>query len=246
MMRVVRVALFATCLTETMYPEAAIATVRVLERLGHGVDFPERQTCCGQLHFNSGYHAEALSLARRFTTVFRAAELVVAPSASCVAMVREFYAYLAEQAGDVRFAEAVAELSPRVLELSELLGRLGVTDVGAAFPHRVTYHPTCHSLRILRVGDRPLALLRAVDGIELVNLPRAEECCGFGGTFAVKNADVSAAMLADKTAAALETGAEIVTAVDASCLAHIGGGLSRTRSGLRTAHLAEVLASEGG
>jgi L-lactate dehydrogenase complex protein LldE len=244
-MRGVRVALFVTCLTETMYPEAAIATVRLLERLGHEVDFPERQTCCGQLHFNTGYHGEALSLARRFTTVFRDAELVVAPSASCVAMVREFYPYLAEQAKDVRFGDVVAGLVPRVLELSELLGRLGVEDVGAAFPHRVTYHPTCHSLRILRLGDTPLALLRAVRGIDLVELPEADECCGFGGTFAVKNADVSAAMLADKTAAVIGTGAEVVSAVDASCLAHIGGALSRTRSGVRTAHLAEILASEG-
>jgi len=244
-MGVVRVALFATCLTETMFPEAAIATVRLLERLGHRVDFPERQTCCGQLHFNTGYHGEALSLARRFTRVFGEADAIVAPSASCVAMVREFYPYLAEQAGDARLERAVAELAPRVLELTELLtGTLGLLDVGAAFPHRVTYHPTCHSLRILRLGDAPLRLLRAVRGIDLVQLPRADECCGFGGTFAVKNAGVSTAILADKVGAVLETGAEIVSAVDASCLAHIGGALSRTRAGVRTLHLAEILASE--
>jgi L-lactate dehydrogenase complex protein LldE len=241
----VRVALFATCLTETMYPEAAIATVRVLERLGHQVEFRKQQTCCGQLHFNTGYHAEALSLARRFTRVFGDAETIVAPSASCVAMVREFYPYLAEQAVDRRLADAVSTLAPRVLELTELLTRLGVDDVGAAFPHRVTYHPTCHSLRILRLGDAPLALLRRVRGLELTPLPEPEECCGFGGTFAVKNAAVSNAMLADKVGAVHETGAEVVTAVDASCLAHIGGALSRGRSGVRTAHVAEILASGG-
>jgi L-lactate dehydrogenase complex protein LldE len=243
MMRGVRLALFATCLTETMYPEAAIATVRVLERLGHRVEFREQQTCCGQLHFNTGYHGEALSLARRFTKVFGDAETIVAPSASCVAMVREFYPYLAEQAGDRRLADAVSTLAPRVLELTELLTRLGVDDVGAAFPHRVAYHPTCHSLRLLRLGDAPLALLRSVRGLELAALPQADECCGFGGTFAIKNAAVSTAMLADKVAAVHEAGAEVVAAVDASCLAHIGGALSRSRSGVRTVHVAEILAA---
>jgi L-lactate dehydrogenase complex protein LldE len=244
MMRGVRLALFATCLTETMYPEAAIATVRVLERLGHQVEFREQQTCCGQLHFNTGYHAEALSLARRFTKVFGDAETIVAPSASCVAMVREFYPYLAEQARDGRLADAVSTLAPRVLELTELLTRLGVDDVGAAFPHRVAYHPTCHSLRLLRLGDAPLALLRSVRGLELAALPQADECCGFGGTFAIKNAAVSTAMLADKVAAVHEAGADVVAAVDASCLAHIGGALSRSRSRVRTAHVAEILAAE--
>ena len=244
-MHAVRVALFTTCLTETMFPEAAIAVVRLLERLGHAIDFPRRQTCCGQLHFNTGYHGEALSLARRFTRVFGRAEVVVAPSASCVAMVREFYPYLAEQAHDRGLASDVEALAPRVHELTELLtGRLGLEDVGAAFPHRVTYHPTCHSLRLLRVGDKPLRLLRAVRGIDLVDLPRADECCGFGGTFAVKNADVSAAILADKVRAIRTTGAAFVAAADTSCLSHIGGALSRGRTGVRTLHLAEILASE--
>ena len=156
----VRVALFITCLNDTLFPETGVATVHVLERLGHEVEFPEAQTCCGQLHFNTGYQDEAVALARRFVRVFSDAEIVVAPSASCVAMVREFYPYLADQADDATLAREVDEIAPRVVELTEfLVKRLGVTDLGASFPHRVTYHPTCHSLRVLHLGDAPLQLL---------------------------------------------------------------------------------------
>ncbi len=237
-----RIALFVTCLTDTLVPETGIAVVRLLERLGHEVEFPPAQTCCGQMHLNTGYRREARELARRFVRVFADAEVVVAPSASCVGTVREFYPALA--AGDPALEREVAALAPRVLELSELLvGRLGLVDVGAAFPHRVTYHPTCHSLRSLRVGDSPYQLLRAVRGLDLVELPQASECCGFGGTFAVKNADTSAAILADKVRGVLDTGAEVCTAADNSCLLHIGGALSRIRCGVRTAHLAEILAA---
>ncbi len=158
-------------------------------------------------------------------------DAVVSPSPSCVGMVRDHYATLGVDGA-------------HAYELSEfLVDVLGVTDVGAVFPHRVTYHPTCHSLRGLRVGDRPLQLLRAVAGLELVELPAADSCCGFGGTFALKNADVSAAMLGDKTAAAATTGADVLCALDNSCLMHIGGGLSRDGSPIRVAHLAEILAS---
>lgn len=237
-----RVALFVTCLADTLAPEAAIATVRLLERLGHAVDFPRAQTCCGQMHLNTGYRREARELARRFARVFADAEVVVAPSASCVGAVREFYPTLAD--GDPELEREFAALTPRVLELTEfLVGRLGLEDVGAAFPHRVTYHPTCHSLRVLRVGDAPYRLLRAVRGLDLVELPDATECCGFGGTFAVKNAETSAAILADKVRTILDTGAEVCTATDSSCLLQIGGALSRLRSGVRTAHLAEILAA---
>lgn len=240
-----RVSLFVTCLTETLFPETGIATVRLLERLGHEVHFPEAQTCCGQMHFNTGYHEEALGLARRFVRVFEDAEIVVAPSASCVGMVHEFYPYLVEQAGDDALARELDALIPRVHELTDfLVGRLGLEDVGAAFPHRVTYHPTCHSLRMLRLGDAPLRLLRAVRGLELVELPQAEECCGFGGTFSVKNADTSVAILSDKVRAVLDTGAEVVTAADVSCLMHIGGALSRQRTGVRAVHVAEILTAE--
>jgi L-lactate dehydrogenase complex protein LldE len=237
-----RIGLFVTCFNDTLFPAAGKATVRLLERLGHQVDFPLEQTCCGQMHFNTGYRDECRPLARRFLRAFDGYEVVVTPSGSCAGMVRGFYTTLARE--DPKIAAAVAEVAPRVYELSELLvDVLGVEDVGAHFPHRVTYHPTCHSLRVLKVGDKPLRLLRAVRGMDLVELPAAEECCGFGGTFALKNPDVSAAMGAQKVSNVLSTRAEVLVAADNSCLAHLGGTLSRWRTGVRTLHLAEVLAS---
>jgi L-lactate dehydrogenase complex protein LldE len=225
-----------------MWPGTPKATVRLLERLGCRVEFPMEQTCCGQMLTNTGYAAEALPLVRRFVDVFGGYDHVVAPSGSCVGSVREQHRMIAK--ADDELSSRVAEVAPRVLELSEfLVDVLGVTDVGAYFPHRVTYHPTCHSLRMIRVADRPLQLLRAVRGIDLVELPGAEECCGFGGTFALKNADVSIAMGSDKARNVLDTGAEVLVAGDNSCLAHIGGVLGRQRSGVRTMHLAEILAS---
>lgn len=239
-----RVALFITCFNDTVFPETGKATVQLLERLGQTVEFPFEQTCCGQMHFNTGYQAECVPLVKRFVKTFADYDAIVAPSGSCVGMVRDYHSRVAEVAGDKRLASAVANTAPRVYELSEfLVDVLGVTDVGAYYPHRVTYHPTCHSLRLLRVGDKPLQLLRAVRGIDLVELPAADECCGFGGTFAVKNADTSTAMLADKVRHVLDTGAEICTAGDNSCLMHIGGGLSRLKVGTRTVHLAEILAA---
>jgi L-lactate dehydrogenase complex protein LldE len=243
----VRIALFVTCLVDTLVPAAGKATVEVLERLGHEVVFPAGQTCCGQMHVNTGYAADAVGLVRRHVSVFSRYDAVVAPSGSCVASVRHQHAQVARRAGDPGLAERAEAVAARTYELSELLvDVLGVTDVGASFPHRVTYHPTCHSLRLLRVGDRPLRLLREVRGLELAELPGAEECCGFGGTFALKNADTSTAMLADKMRAVLDTRAEVCTAGDSSCLLHIGGGLSRLRTGVRTVHLAEILASREG
>lgn len=239
-----RVSLFITCFNDTLFPQTGRATVQLLERLGHLVDFPLEQTCCGQMHFNTGYQREAIPLVRRFVHVFADAEIVVSPSASCVGMVREFYGRVAELSGDARLAAEVERVVPRVYELSEfLVHRLGVEDVGAYYPHRVTYHPTCHSLRVLRLGDAPLRLLRAVRGIDLVELPAADECCGFGGTFAIKNADTSMAMLSDKLRHVLDTRAEVCAAADNSCLMHIGGALHRQRTGVRPVHLAEILAS---
>ncbi len=166
------------------------------------------------------------------------------PSGSCTAAIRHQHADVARLAGDAALAAAAEAIAARTWELSEfLVDVLGVTDVGAYFPHRVTYHPTCHSLRLLRVGQRPLQLLRAVEGIDLVELPGAEQCCGFGGTFALKNPAVSSAMLADKIAAVRRTGAAYAAAGDASCLLHIGGGLSRLSTGIGTRHLAEILAT---
>ncbi|HVN11262.1 MAG TPA: (Fe-S)-binding protein [Kineosporiaceae bacterium] len=254
-----RIALFATCLADALFPRSAQATVVVLERLGHEVVFPPGQTCCGQMHVNTGYRREALPLVRHHVEVFERAldgplhrgqgkgvDAVVGPSGSCVGSVRHQHATVARDAGDEGLAGRAEAVAARTYELSELLvDVLGVEDVGAVFPHRVTYHPTCHSLRMLQVADKPLRLLRAVRRIDLVELPAADQCCGFGGTFAVKNADTSTAMLADKLAAVAATGAEVVTAGDSSCLMHIGGGLSRLRAGTRTLHLAEILAGEG-
>jgi len=226
----VRVALFITCIGDTVTAEVGRATVTVLERLGHEVVFPREQTCCGQMHVNSGYRRAADALGERFMEVFEDHETIVSPSSSCVGTLRELH----------------PELHGRLFELSELLvGRLGVTDVGACFPHRVAYHATCHSLRVTNVGEAPRELLRAVRDLELVELAQPRECCGFGGTFAIKNADTSTAMAIDKCAAIVATGASVVTAVDSSCLLQIGGRLSREGARVRTMHLAEILAETG-
>ncbi len=238
-----RVALFITCITDTLFPRTGQAVVRVLERLGHAVTFDPAQGCCGQMHLNSGYGEDALALVRRFVAVFGAQPEIVIPSTSCTAMVRTQYPRLA--AHEPALLRQVEDMLPRVHEFSEFLTqRLGLTDTGAYFPHRVTYHASCNSLRALHLGDGPLSLLRAVEGIDLVELPDARECCGFGGTFAIKNAEVSTAMMTDKIRAVLDTKAEIVTAGDNSCLMHIAGGLSRGRAGVRAMHLAEILAQE--
>ena len=239
-----RVSLFITCFNDTLFPNTGKAVVRLLERLGHTVDFPMEQTCCGQMHYNTGYQREAVPLVRHFIKVFGDSEVVVSPSASCVGMVHEMYPQAAKLAEDDSLARDVEAIRPKVWELSQfLVEKLGIEDVGAYFPHRVTFHPTCHSLRMLKVGDAPLKLLRNVRGIDLVELPRAEECCGFGGTFAVKNADTSMAMLGDKIRSVLDTRAEFCTSADNSCLMHIGGGLHRQRAGVNAVHMAEILAS---
>jgi L-lactate dehydrogenase complex protein LldE len=239
-----RVALFVTCLADTLFPDVGKATVRLLERLGQQVEFPEAQTCCGQMHVNTGYLRDALPLVRRYAEVFDGYEAIVVPSGSCTGSVRHQHAMVARRYGDEDLARRAEAAASRTYELSEFLTDvLGLEDVGAYYPHRVTYHPTCHSLRLLRAGYRPLRLLRHVAGLDLVELPDAEVCCGFGGTFAVKNADVSTAMLADKMRSVLATRAEVCTAGDSSCLMHIGGGLSRLNAGTRTVHLAEILAS---
>lgn len=268
-----RVTLFMPCFNEVLFPGTGIATVRVLEGLGHEVAFPRDQTCCGQIHFNTGFRKEARRLMGRFLSVFGGADVVVAPSASCVAMVREQFPELARESGDAALAEEIRGLAGRTFELTELLvGKLGVEDVGARFPHRVTFHPTCHSVRSIHVGDAPLRLLRAVSGLELLPLPRSEECCGFGGTFSVKNSHTSLAMMEDKIRSVRESGAEVLTAVDNSCLMHLAGGMRRmgllaegavgdgggrgggegsgrgrrVGAGIRVMHLAEILASGRG
>ncbi len=242
---VLRVALFITCYNDTLFPGTGKAVVRVLERLGHTVEFPAGQTCCGQMHWNTGYQAEALPLLSRFVAQFKGAEAVVVPSSSCVAMMRDHYPMMAAELKDVQLQRDVQELLPKVFEFSEFLTkRLGLEDVGAYYPHRVTYHASCHGLRTLHLGDGPMRLLRAVRGIDLVELQGLEQCCGFGGTFAVKNAEVSSAMLSEKTTAILNTRAEACTACDNSCLMHIQGALHRQRTGVQTVHLAEILACD--
>ncbi|MFB9995425.1 (Fe-S)-binding protein [Deinococcus oregonensis] len=236
--------LFITCLNDALFPQTGLAMARLLRRLGHTVRFNEAQTCCGQMHFNTGYQREALPLIRKFVRDFQDAEVIVAPSGSCVAFVRDLYPKAAEWAGDEVLLAQVQELGTRTFELSEfLVNVLGIEDVGASYPHRITYHPTCHAARLLRVGDAPLRLLRNVRGLSLVELPASDQCCGFGGTFSVKNPETSTAMLADKVQNVMHTRAEVCTAGDNSCLMHIGGGLSRLQSGTGVVHLAEILAS---
>ncbi|GAA1935859.1 (Fe-S)-binding protein [Nocardioides hwasunensis] len=242
-----RVALQVTCVNDAMFPDTGKAVVRLLRRLGVDVEFPAAQTCCAQPMVNTGYFDEAVPVVRNFVDAFAGYDAVVTPSGSCAGSVRHQHALVAERSGDAALKTAVAETAPKTYELTEfIVDVLGVTDVGAYFPHRVTYHPTCHSLRMLGVGDRPQRLLEAVRGIQLVDLPQAEECCGFGGTFALKNADTSVAMGADKARHVRDTGAEVLVAGDNSCLMHIGGMLSRQRAGVRVMHLAEILASTEG
>jgi len=235
------ISLFIACYNDTLFPETGKAVVRVLERLGHTVEFRAAQTCCGQMHYNTGYRPEAIGLMRHFLDVFKGAEVICIPSSSCVSMIRDHFPRMAAEAG---VQEEVDDLLPRVFEFTELLiDKLGVTDVGATFPHSVTLHTSCHALRSLHIGDRPKRLLEAVKGLNLIELQDSDQCCGFGGTFAIKNADVSAAMLGDKMHCILDTGTEVCTGSDNSCLMHIGGGLSRQPHGPRCLHIAEILGS---
>jgi len=239
-----RVALFVTCLVDAWVPQVGRAVIQILDRLGVSVDVPLDQSCCGQMHVNTGYPGLAVPLIQRYTRTFGRYDAIVVPSGSCAAAIRHQHADVAASAGDQALGRRATAVAGRTHELTEfLVDVLGVVDVGAYFPHRVTYHPACHSMRVLRLGDRPDRLLRAVHGIDLAELPDAAQCCGFGGTFAVKNAAVSAAMLADKAAAVRSTRAAFCTAADASCLLHIGGGLSRAGTGIQARHIAEILAS---
>ncbi|MCH6468835.1 (Fe-S)-binding protein [Sinomonas terrae] len=263
-----KIALFATCIVDAMYPRVAQATVQILERLGHEVVFPAGQACCGQMHLNSGYFREALPVVENHVRAFEAGfdsgeyDVAVAPSGSCVASVKHQHAMVAQWAverggsgrADPTLAARADAVGQRTYELSQLLTDvLGVSDaaaqLGSYLPGTITYHPSCHGMRLLRLGDRPLSLLRTVEALDVVALPEADQCCGFGGTFSIKNADVSSAMLADKVANVCGTGAGACAGGDVSCLMHIGGGLSRegrtTAEGtpVRTVHLAEVLAS---
>jgi L-lactate dehydrogenase complex protein LldE len=248
-----KISLFITCLNDTLYPQTGIAVVQLLERLGCELSFPLEQTCCGQMHLNSGYSQEALMLVERFIGVFEAelkngVEYIVSPSGSCVAMVREWFAKVAEWAHQPELETRATALAAKTFELSEfIVNVLKLEDVGAYFPHRVTYHSSCHGLRTLNLGDAPKKLLEKVRGLELAPLENSDQCCGFGGTFAVKNAETSTAMMTDKVRCILNTKSNFCAGGDNSCLMHIGGGLSRLQTGVRPIHLAEILAqTEGG
>ncbi|MGC9224688.1 MAG: (Fe-S)-binding protein [Terracidiphilus sp.] len=239
-----RASLFITCYNDTLFPETGRAVVRLLERLGVELEFRSAQTCCGQMHANTGFRAEAFSQAKRLVRLYAGAEAVVVPSSSCVAMIRDQYPGLLEELGNEGLREQFRALAPRVYELSEfLIDKLGVEDVGAYFPHRVTYHASCHGLRGLHLGDRPFRLLKNVRGLELAPLANLDRCCGFGGTFSVKNGEVSSAMLTEKLEDVLATRAEYCTALDNSCLMHLGGAMHRQYAPMKTIHMAEILAS---
>jgi len=236
-----RVGLFATCVNDIMFPAAPRAVKTILERLGCEVFFPPAQTCCGQMFTNTGYFSAGLKTVQAYVDAFDGFDYVVSPSASCIGSVRHQHAMLAKRKPEL--AERVNRLAERSFDLSEfLVDILDVVDVGAFFPHKVTYHPTCHSLRVAHVGDRPLRLLQAVRGLELIDLPDALVCCGFGGTFCVKNPDVSVAMASAKAHNIISTGADYVVAGDNVCLMNFGGLLHRDRASVKPIHLAEILA----
>jgi L-lactate dehydrogenase complex protein LldE len=237
-----RVSLFVTCMVDQLFPKVGMAMAEVLEGLGYQVDFPEDQTCCGQPAFNSGYRAEARIVARHFLDTFEASERIVVPSGSCTSMVVHHFAELFHKEPET--LARVHALERRVWEFSTFLTEVaGVEDVGARFDDVVTFHDGCHALRELGVKSAPRRLLAKVRGLELREMQPAEECCGFGGTFSVKFAELSGAMARTKIESILRTGARTVVSLDPSCLMQIQGALSRSGSNVRTMHLAEVLAS---
>jgi L-lactate dehydrogenase complex protein LldE len=234
-----KISLMVTCLGDVMRPQAAIATVQLLRRLGHEVDFPEQQTCCGQPFYNSGFIDHARAQARHTITVFRGGRTVVTPSGSCAAMVKTEYPHLLE--GDVEWHEQARELAARTFELSDfLVNQLRVLDVGARYSGKVAYHFACH-LRGLGLTDEAEQLIRHVEGVELIPLNHAEQCCGFGGSFSVRYPDISTAMVNDKVKCVLDTQADCLVSTDAGCLMNIGGRLRRMGKPLEVLHLAELL-----
>ncbi|RXZ80124.1 (Fe-S)-binding protein [Paenibacillaceae bacterium] len=235
-----RVSLFITCLADQLYPEVGESVARLLSDYGCEVDFPESQTCCGQPAFNSGYQDEAREVARNLIRAFEHSDYVVSPSGSCTGMVHHYYSYLFENEPEWQ-AKATA-LVDKMYEFSQFVVTvLGITDVGANFPHKVTYHPSCHASRLLGIKEEPMQLLSAVGNVEFVDLPKKEDCCGFGGTFAIKMADMSEAMVCEKAANICSTGAEVLVGTDMGCLMNIGGRLNKEGKPVRVMHLAQVL-----
>ncbi len=236
----IKASLFVTCIVDQLYPQVGVSVVRVLRRLGVDVDFPMDQTCCGQPVYNAGFATQGRQLAQRVLRSFRNSQYIVVPSGSCTAMMRVFYPDLFQDDPDLH--EQAKDLSAKVYEFSEFLVKvLAVEDVGASYDAAVTYHASCHLLRELEVRDEPRRLLSKVRGLRLRELPQLETCCGFGGTFSVKYPHISEAMLADKVANVVATGADTLVACDMGCLMHIGGGISRQGLGIKVRHLAQVL-----
>lgn len=234
-----KVSLFITCLSDALYPRVGEAMVRLLARYGVELQFPTVQTCCGQPAFNSGYWKEARDSAQTILDAFEDSDFVISPSGSCTGMIHH-YPKLFEN--DPVMLERANRLQSKAYEFTQFLVQvLGVTDIGAVFPHKVTYHPSCHGSRILGVKDEPMALIGNVKGLELVPLPFAEDCCGFGGTFAVKMADISGAMVTEKVDHVLETEAEVLVGLDMACLLNIAGNLRYRNEPVRVMHLAELL-----
>lgn len=235
-----KVSLFITCLSDAFYPRVGEAMVRLLGRYGVRIDFPTVQTCCGQPAFNSGYWEEARDSARTILEAFEDSDFVISPSGSCTGMIHH-YPKLFEN--DPVMLEKAKKLQAKSYEFTQfLVNVLGVTDVGASFPHKVTYHPSCHGSRLLGVKDEPMELMKRVKGLEFVPLPFAEDCCGFGGTFAVKMADISGAMVSEKVDHVKETEAEVLVGLDMACLMNIAGNLRFRGEPVRVMHLAELLA----
>ncbi|PZE21424.1 (Fe-S)-binding protein [Paenibacillus xerothermodurans] len=235
-----RVSLFITCLADQLYPDVGESVVRLLHRHGCEVDFPELQTCCGQPAFNSGYQDEAREVARGMIRAFEHSDYVVSPSGSCTGMVHHYYPQLFADEPEWRFK--AEQLVAKTYEFSQfMVNVLGVKDLGAVSDERVTYHPSCHAMRLLGVKDEPLELLSEVEGLQLIELPKKEDCCGFGGTFAVKMADMSEAMVCEKAAHVCSTGATALVGTDMGCLMNIGGRLNKDQQPIRVMHLAQLL-----
>ncbi len=236
-----KISLFVPCFVDQLFPNVAVSTVQILERLGHEVSFPSAQTCCGQPAFNSGFCNEARDVAERFLEIFSEADAVVAPSGSCVSMVKHYYADLFQGRAEESLATLVAG---KTFELAEfLVHRLRIMDLGARYPRKVVWHDACHGLRELKLKQEPRQLLRAVRDLELLEMKECETCCGFGGTFSVKFPDISIAMDEVKIASIEETGADCVASMDSSCLMQIRGLLEKRGSRVEAVHLAEILAS---
>ena len=235
-----KVSLFITCLSDSLYPKVGEAMARLLARYGVELHFPRMQTCCGQPAFNSGYWDEAKASAKTLLDALDDSDFVISPSGSCTGMIRHYYPKLFE--GDPVMLEKARRMAGKTYEFSQfLVNVLGVADLKAEFPHKVTYHPSCHGARLLGIKDEPMTLLGNVKGLELVPLPHADDCCGFGGTFAVKMSDISGAMVNEKTEHVLETEAEIVVGSDMGCLMNISGNLSYKGKPVKVMHLAELL-----